>query len=45
LAFEPSAVEDCLAEVLAWYRAAKPSHPGYALRAKELELADGLSGQ
>jgi 2'-hydroxyisoflavone reductase len=45
LAFEPSAVEDCLAEVLAWYRAAKPSHPGYALRAKELELADGLSRQ
>jgi nucleoside-diphosphate-sugar epimerase len=39
LGFQPSALEDCLAEVLAWYRATKPSHPGYAGRAAELELA------
>ena len=39
LGFEPSALEDCLAEVLAWYRVARPSHPGYANRAAELELA------
>lgn len=39
LGFEPSALEDALAETLAWYRVAKPSHPGYANRAKELELA------
>lgn len=39
LGFEPSALEDALAETLAWYRVAKPSHPGYAARARELELA------
>ena len=39
LGFEPSALEDCLAEVLAWYQAEHPSHPGYADRARELELA------
>jgi nucleoside-diphosphate-sugar epimerase len=39
LGFEPSALEDALAETLAWYRVAKPSHPGYANRAKELEVA------
>jgi nucleoside-diphosphate-sugar epimerase len=39
LGFEPSALEDCLAEVLAWYQAEHPSHPGYAGRAAELELA------
>jgi nucleoside-diphosphate-sugar epimerase len=39
LGFEPSALEDALAETLAWYRVAKPSHPGYAGRARELELA------
>lgn len=39
LGFEPSALEDALAETLAWYRVAKPSHPGYANRAKEIELA------
>jgi nucleoside-diphosphate-sugar epimerase len=38
LGFEPSALEDALAETLAWYRVAKPSHPGYANRAKELAL-------
>jgi len=41
LGFEPSALEDCLAEVLAWYRVERPSHPGYAGRARELELAAG----
>ena len=39
LGFEPSALEDALAETLAWYRVARPSHPGYANRARELELA------
>ncbi|HVD48035.1 MAG TPA: NAD-dependent epimerase/dehydratase family protein [Candidatus Limnocylindria bacterium] len=39
LGFEPSALEDALAETLAWYRVAHPSHPGYANRAKELALA------
>ena len=39
LGFEPSALEDALAETLAWYRVAKPSHRGYANREKELALA------
>lgn len=39
LGFEPSSLEDALAETLAWYRVAKPTHPGYANRAKELALA------
>ncbi len=39
LGFEPSELEDALAEVLAWYRAARPRHPGYASRAAELALA------
>lgn len=39
LGFEPSALEDALAETLAWYRVRRPSHPGYAARAEELELA------
>ena len=39
LGFEPSALEDALAETLAWYRVAHPSHPGYAKRAEELALA------
>lgn len=39
LGFEPSTLEDALAETLAWYRVAKPSHPGYANRARELEIA------
>jgi len=39
LGFEPSSLEDALAETLAWYRVAHPSHPGYANRAKELALA------
>jgi nucleoside-diphosphate-sugar epimerase len=41
LGFEPSALEDALAETLAWYRVAHPSHPGYANRPKELEIAVG----
>lgn len=41
LGFEPSALEEALAETLAWYRVARPSHPGYANRAAELALADG----
>ena len=39
LGFEPSALEDALAETLAWYRVAQPSHPGYANRISELALA------
>ena len=39
LGFEPSALEDALAETLAWYRVAQPSHPAYAGREKELSLA------
>jgi nucleoside-diphosphate-sugar epimerase len=38
LGFEPSALEDALAETLAWYRVARPSHPGYANRQAELAL-------
>jgi nucleoside-diphosphate-sugar epimerase len=39
LGFEPSSLEDALAETLAWYRVEHPSHPGYGNRAKELALA------
>ena len=39
LGFEPSSLEDALAETLAWFRVAHPSHPGYANRAAELALA------
>ena len=42
LGFEPSALEDALAETLAWYQVRRPSHPGYVERPKELELAAGL---
>ena len=39
LGFEPSSLEDALAETLAWYRVAHPSHPGYANRVGELAIA------
>jgi nucleoside-diphosphate-sugar epimerase len=39
LGFEPSALEDALAETLAWFRVASPSHPGYANRTQELAIA------
>jgi nucleoside-diphosphate-sugar epimerase len=39
LGFEPSTLEEALAETLAWYRVAHPSHPGYANRAGELAIA------
>jgi nucleoside-diphosphate-sugar epimerase len=42
LGFEPSALEDALAETLAWFRVARPSHPGYANRAAELALAGAV---
>jgi len=42
LGFAPGALEDALAETLAWYLVRRPSHPGYASRPKELELAAGL---
>lgn len=42
LGFEPSELEDALAEILAWYRGSRPQHPGYASRAAELELAASL---
>lgn len=38
LGFEPSALEDALAETLAWFRVAKPSHPGYANRQNEVAI-------
>ena len=38
LGFEPSALEDALAETLAWYRVEHPSHPAYANRQNELAL-------
>jgi nucleoside-diphosphate-sugar epimerase len=41
LGFEPSALEDALAETLAWYRVARPSHRGYENRKQELALAGG----
>src|SRR3979411_914486 len=41
LGFEPSRLEDALAETLAWYRVAHPSHPGYANRAQEMTIAGG----
>jgi len=39
LGFEPSQLEDALADTLAWYQVQRPSHPGYANRAQELEIA------
>jgi nucleoside-diphosphate-sugar epimerase len=44
LGFEPSPLADALPETLAWYLARRPSHPGYAGRARELELAAGRPG-
>lgn len=44
LGFEPSALEDALAETLAWYRTARPSHPGYSARDEELALAARIGG-
>ncbi|MDQ6774592.1 MAG: NAD-dependent epimerase/dehydratase family protein [Candidatus Dormibacteraeota bacterium] len=41
LGFRPGALEDALAETLAWYRVRRPSHPGYAGREAELRLAGG----
>lgn len=45
LGFSPSALEDCLAEVMAWFRAARPSHPGYSERRAELALAARFRSQ
>ena len=42
LGFDPSALEEALAETLAWHQTARPSHPGYSGRAEELRLADSL---
>ncbi|MBJ7604346.1 MAG: NAD-dependent epimerase/dehydratase family protein [Candidatus Dormibacteraeota bacterium] len=39
LGFKPSQLEDALADTLAWYQVQRPSHPGYANRAQELEIA------
>jgi nucleoside-diphosphate-sugar epimerase len=43
LGFEPSALEDALPETLAWYLARQPSHPGYANRQAEIDLARARS--
>ena len=40
LGFEPSQLEDALAETLAWYQVVKPSHPAYSGRAQEIEIAN-----
>jgi nucleoside-diphosphate-sugar epimerase len=39
LGFQPSSLEEALVETLAWYLVRRPSHPGYASRQAELELA------
>ena len=39
LGFEPSALDDAVADLMPWYRVRRPSHPGYAGRPAELELA------
>lgn len=44
LGFSAGALGDALAETLAWYLARRPSHPGYAGRARELELASQQHG-
>ncbi|MDQ6636699.1 MAG: NAD-dependent epimerase/dehydratase family protein [Candidatus Dormibacteraeota bacterium] len=43
LGFAPSQLEDALADTLAWYKVQRPSHPGYADRAQELEIAAARS--
>jgi nucleoside-diphosphate-sugar epimerase len=42
LGFEPSGLEDALADTLHWYLARRPSHPGYQDRAEELRIAARL---
>ena len=39
LGFEPSALDDAIADTMPWYRVRRPSHPGYSGRPAELELA------
>lgn len=39
LGFEPSLLSEALQEIVAWYRAERPEHPGYEARERELELA------
>lgn len=39
LGFEPSALDDAIADVMPWYLVRRPSHPGYAGRPAELALA------
>lgn len=39
LGFEPSALDDAVADTMPWYRVRRPSHPGYAGRPAELEAA------
>ena len=39
LGWEPSSLEEAMGETLAWYLAKRPSHRGYAGRAREIELA------
>jgi nucleoside-diphosphate-sugar epimerase len=39
LGFEPSALDDAIADIMPWYQVRRPSHPGYAERARELALA------
>ena len=39
LGFEPSQLDDAIADTMPWYRVRRPSHPGYAERPAELDLA------
>lgn len=39
LGFEPSALDDAIADTMPWYRARRPVHEGYVARARELEIA------
>ena len=39
LGFEPSQLDDAIADTMPWYRVRRPSHPGYAGRDRELAIA------
>ena len=43
LGFEPSALDDAIADIMPWYLVNRPSHPGYAGRPSELALAAAVS--
>ena len=45
LGWEPATLEEALAETLAWYRASRPSDPGYSSRPDELAVAAEYCGE